>query len=268
MIYTKLALAQMKMESSIEENLKKTLRFIELASSNKTDLIFFPEIQFSPFFPQYEKRDVRKYLLPLKHEYIQQIKFACRKHGIMASPNLYLRENSMNYDASLFINENGEILGISKMVHIMQSQYFYEQDYYMPSDDGFKVYDTPEGKIGIVICFDRHLPESIRSCVAFGADLILIPTANIDGEPLDMFEWELRVQAMQSSVYIAMCNRVGKEDQITFIGQSIVIDPDGNIVVKANMDEQILYAEVDLAHSRVVRNIKPYFRLRRPECYY
>lgn len=264
----KIALAQMKMELSMEENLKKSLRLIELAGENKADLIFFPEIQLSPFFPQYESRDASRYLLPLDHEYIQEITSTCHRNKIMASPNLYLQTNGTAYDASLFIDENGKILGTSKMVHIMQSQYFYEQDYYAPSDDGFKVYDTPQGKIGIVICFDRHLPESIRSCVALGADLILIPTANIDGEPLELFEWELRVQAMQSSVYIAMCNRVGKENQMTFVGQSVVIDPNGNVVTKANVDEQALYAEVDLALSRAVRNDKPYFRLRRPECYY
>lgn len=264
----KIALAQMKMENSIEQNLIKTLQQIESAANCGADLIFFPEIQFSPFFPQYEKRNAGQYLLPLDHEYIQQIKAVCHKHKIMASPNLYLEENGRAYDASLFINENGELMDVSKMVHIMQSQYFYEQDYYTPSDDGFKVYETAAGKIGIVICFDRHLPESIRSCVSLGADLILIPTANIEGEPLDMFEWELRVQAMQSSVAIAMCNRVGQEDRMTFIGQSIVVDPNGEVIAKADGNEQILYVEIDLGQSRTVRNAKPYFSLRRPECYY
>ena len=264
----KIALAQMKMDSTMEENLKKSLHLIELAALNNVDLIFFPEIQLSPFFPQYENRNAYQYLLTLDHEYIQEIKSACSKHRIMASPNVFLQENGINYDASLFISEKGEIKGISKMVHIMQSHYFYERDYYTPSDEGFKVYDTPFGRIGIVICFDRHLPESIRSCVAIGADLILIPTANVDGEPLDMFEWELRVQAMQSSVYIAMCNRVGKENNMTFAGQSIVIDPNGDMIVKANNVEQILYAEISLEQSRIIRMEKPYFRLRRPEFYY
>lgn len=40
------------------------------------------------------------------------------------------------------IDARGEVLGVSKMVHIAQAKYFYEQDYYTPSDDGFKVYDT------------------------------------------------------------------------------------------------------------------------------
>ncbi len=39
------------------------------------------------------------------------------------------------------------------------------QDYYTPSEDGFQVFDTPHGRIGVVVCFDRHYPESIRSTV-------------------------------------------------------------------------------------------------------
>ncbi|MEY8355482.1 carbon-nitrogen hydrolase family protein [Lachnospiraceae bacterium 54-53] len=264
----KIALAQMKMKPTMEENLNKSIQLIGQAASCGAGLILFPELQLSPFFPQYEKQDALQYQLTPDHEFIGQISSTCGRHGIMASPNVYLQESGQNYDASLFIDENGRIKGISKMVHIMQGEYFYEQDYYTPSDDGFKVYDTPEGKIGIVICFDRHLPESIRSCAALGADLVLIPTANVEGEPLDMFEWELRVQAMQSSVFLAMCNRTGREDRMNFIGQSIVVDPNGDVIAKADADEQILYAETDLGQSRVIRDARPYFKLRRPEWYY
>ena len=75
---------------------------------------------------------------------------------IITVPNIYLEKDGKAYDASLFINENGEIQGIQKMVHIAQAKQFYEQDYYAPSDDGFQVFDTSFGRIGIVVCFDRH----------------------------------------------------------------------------------------------------------------
>lgn len=263
----KIALAQMKMALSIQENLEKSLQLIETAAQNQADLIFFPELQLYPFFPQYEKLNCEQYLLSVEEAPIQQIIKKAKEKQIIVSPNIYLSNHQFHYDASLFINAAGEIQGISKMVHIVQGQNFYEQDYYSPADDGFKVYDTPFGKIGIVICFDRHLPESIRTCAAKGADLILIPTANVKGEPLDMFEWELRIQAMHSSVFIAMCNRVGTEGKMEFIGQSIVIDPHGNILCKANNEENLLFAEVDLKKGTLLRNQNPYFTLRRPEMY-
>ena len=120
------------------------------------------------------------------------------------------------------------------MVHIAQADKFFEQDYYTPSDDGFKVFETEFGKLGIVICFDRDFPESIRSEALKGADLILIPTVNTKAEPSEMFEWELRVQAFQNSTIIAMCNRVGAEGDMDFSGESIVVDANGNVLAKAD----------------------------------
>ncbi|MDR1732591.1 MAG: carbon-nitrogen hydrolase family protein [Synergistaceae bacterium] len=263
----KIAMAQMKMSASPEENFEKSLSMIEEAAAGSADLIFFPEVQLYPFFPQYEGRNVERYALTADHRYIRQMMELCGKRHIMASPNVYLKEGDACYDASLFISGEGKLLGISKMVHIMQCPLFYEQDYYSPSDDGFKVYETPFGRVGIVICFDRHLPESIRTCAVSGADLVLIPTANTEGEPLELFQWEIRVQAMHSSVYVAMCNRVGREDAMTFAGQSLVSDFRGGLVVRADEHEALIYADVDLAESRKAREASPYFRLRRPQFY-
>ena len=100
-----------------------------------------------------------------------------------------------------------------------------------------------------------------------GADLILIPTVNTKAEPSEMFEWELRVQAFHNSVYIAMCNRVGTEGEMDFSGESIVVDANGNTILKADDREQILYADIDLAQSREIRSMRPYTNLRRKEFY-
>ncbi|GHS97341.1 carbon-nitrogen hydrolase [Synergistales bacterium] len=263
----RIALSQMKMSDDIEQNLEKSLSAIDSAAKNGADLVFFPEVQLYPFFPQYPSLDRERYAIAPDHPYIRKMASLCEKLRVIASPNIYLKEGEAYYDASLFIDASGRVQGISKMVHIMQCPLFYERDYYSPAPDGFKVYDTPFGRVGIVICFDRHLPESIRTCAAMGADIILIPTANSEGEPMELFEWEIRVQAMHSSVYVAMCNRVGTEGEMNFVGQSMVADFRGGLVAKAGDREEILYADVDLAKSRSARNENPYFTLRRPMFY-
>jgi predicted amidohydrolase len=100
-----------------------------------------------------------------------------------------------------------------------------------------------------------------------GAELILIPTVNTKSEPLEMFEWEIRVQAFQNSVAIAMCNRVGAEDDMIFAGESIVVDANGNVIVKADDTEGLIFAELDLSTVGKVRSGKPYTTLRRREWY-
>jgi predicted amidohydrolase len=82
-----------------------------------------------------------------------------------------------------------------------------------------------------------------------------------------MFEWEVRVQAFQNSVAIAMCNRVGMEGNMVFAGESIVIDANGNVIVKADDTEGLIFAELDLSAVGKIRSGKPYTSLRRKEWY-
>ena len=258
----KLARTQMRMTSSTAENLEASIRFVERAKAAGAGLIFFPEVQLSPFFPQYEKRDASAWLMDEDGPEIQAFQAACRRLRLCACPNLYLRRrDGKAYDASIMIDGNGAVMGVSKMVHIAQARYFYEQDYYTPSNDGFKVYDTPFGKIGVVICFDRHLPDGIRSCAQQGAELVIIPTANLTTEPLELFEWEVRVQAFQNTVFVAMCNRVGPEGELTFAGESLLASPNGDLLFKAGGQEELLLLDVPLETVAYIRAARPWLTL-------
>lgn len=259
----KIALAQMEISDNLDLNLEKTIDFIRTASENGAVLISFPEIHLTPFFPQYEHVDVENYLMDLNSKYIGEIKKACLNYDIYSAVNLYILEHENAYDMSLLIDNNGGIIGKQKMVHIKQAEKFYEQSYYVPSDEGFHVFETELGKIGMVICFDRHYPESIRTAALKGAELILVPTANTSVEDCELFQWEIRVQSFQNNVIIAMTNRVGIEDEMEFNGQSIVSDVDGKIIAIAGGDEELLYANVDLSKSKN----KEYLDLRRKDFY-
>ena len=263
----KLALAQMSMTDSPEKNLQRSLNLIREAGERGADLICFPEIQLTPFFPQYAGRDVSAYALEECDAAVQAVCGACRDAQIWASTNFYLTYSGNNYDTSLLIDRRGQIVGRQKMVHIAQCPCFYEQDYYTPSEEGFAVFDTELGRIGIVVCFDRHYPESIRTEALRGADLILIPTANTSDEPSELFQWEIRIQAFQNSVFAAMCNRVGQEDAMLFSGESLVIGPDGELLALAGSGEELLLCEIDPERAAARRAEKVYTGLRRRELY-
>jgi len=263
----RLALAQYALGAEMDQNLANAVDLMERAASQKADLVLFPELCVSPFFPQYARQKVDQYAVPLDSPVVRRFQEACRTLRIAASPNVYLREQGALFDASLLIGRDGAIQGVSTMVHIAQAPQFYEQDYYTPSETGFRVYDTPEGKIGLVVCFDRHYPESIRSCVLRGASLVLIATANLMNEPRDIFDCELRAAAFQNGVFIAMCNRVGAEGEVVFCGESIVVDPYGNVVAKAGTSADLLVTDIDLGAVETARGMRPYLALRRPEMY-
>ncbi len=263
----KIAMFQMENAGLIDNNLTKSIDAIVTAAKQGVDLILFPEVQLTEFFPQYAGLDVSDYGVTLDSEIVSRFRKACKENHIMAVPNIYLYENGKYYDASIVIDRDGEIIGIQKMVHVAYADKFFETDYYTPSEEGFQVFDTEFGKIGIVVCFDRHYPESVRTEALMGAELILIPTVNTAQEPMEMFMQEIRVQSFQNSVNIAMCNRVGKEDAMDFAGESIVTDANGEIVIKADDTEQIVYAEISLKEAGRIRKARPYTNLRRTQLY-
>lgn len=146
----KIALFQMKMGADMAENLKKCLSALKDAAKNGADLILYPELTLLPFFPQYEKQNVSDKAVRLNADEVLSFQNACRENRIYAVPNFCYEKNQKRFDASFFITAMGEIQGIQKMVHIAQAANFYEQDYYAPSDDGFLVFQTPLGNLGIV----------------------------------------------------------------------------------------------------------------------
>lgn len=263
----RLAMYQMMNHGSMESNLARSLQAIAEAAAAGADLILFPEVQLTEFFPQYPCRDASAYRVTPDSDIIHQFRAAAKAHHIMVVPNVYLQEDDNAYDASMLIDPDGRIAGIQRMVHVAQAEHFYERDYYTPSETGFAVYDTPVGRIGMVICFDRHYPESIRTEALLGADLILIPTVNTRQEPMEMFEQEIRVQAFQNSVFIAMCNRVGQEGDMDYAGESLVVNADGNTISKADDTEHLILVDIDLPEAARIRNARPYTTLRRPELY-
>lgn len=97
----KLAMAQIRVDADIARNLAKTIACMERAAEEKADIIFFPELQFTPFFPQYEKRDAEAWAMALDCPEITVIRDACRRLGLFASPNVYLTLAGHRYDASL-----------------------------------------------------------------------------------------------------------------------------------------------------------------------
>lgn len=263
----KLAMAQMRLDTDPATNLQHARAACRQAGAQGADLLFFPEVQLTPFFPQYPVAQspypLADYPVEPDGPALQALAQEARSAGCYVSPNVWLDDNGRRTDASLLYDRTGRLVGRAEMVHIFQAPLFYEQDYYAPSREGFRVFETDFGRVGIVICFDRHLPESIRTCALRGADLVIVPTANVTAEPLETFEWEMRIQAMQSQVFVALCNRVGVE----FAGESLVAAPDGSLMVKAGADPELICVDLDLEAARTRRAQIPWLPLRRPDLY-
>jgi N-carbamoylputrescine amidase len=194
---------------------------------------------------------------------------AAREFGVVVVLNLYEQEGDRAFDCSPVIDADGSLLGRTRMIHITDYPCFHEQGYYTPGDTGAPVYRTRAGALGVAICYDRHYPEYMRALALGGADLVVVPQAGaLDEWPEGLYEGEMRVAAFQNGYFVALCNRVGHEDCLTFAGESFVCAPDGRVVARApRLEDAILIADVDLREAGSSHARRLFLRHRRPELY-
>ena len=244
----RITLIQQSASADSKANLQKGLENARAAIENGAKIIVFPELAFSTFFPQKRLEGDRFDLAePVPGPTTDVFVDLARKEGVVIVLNLYERDGDCAYDSSPVIDADGTILGVTRMMHITQYESFFEQDYYDPGNTGAPVYDTAHGRIGVSICYDRHYPEHLRSMALQEADVVVIPQAGAAGEwPEGVFEAELQAGSFQHGFFMALSNRVGEEDVLTFAGESFITDPRGQIIAQApGGQDAILYADLD-----------------------
>ena len=266
----KIALVQQHATLDHEDNVRRGLEAFKIAAESGAKLIAFSELAFFRFLPQTQAtpEDLKK-AEPIPGPTTEKFAHLAREYGVVGVLNTFESDGERTYDASPVIDADGTLLGVIRMVHIMEGLGFYEKGYYAPGDKMSFVYKTRVGRVGVAICYDRHYPEYMRNLALQGAELVVVPQAGALGEwPEGIFEAELQVAAFQNGYFAALVNRVGKEEKLHFSGESYVVDPFGKVIARAPQNEDfILYAECDLNQIAGSPAKKYFIRDRRPDFY-
>ncbi len=266
----KIALIQQHATPDYEENLKRGIDSFHKAAQSGAGLIAYAELAFSPFLPQIPaSADALNRAEPIPGPTTEQFSSLAKQYGVVAVLNVFERDGERTYDASPVIDADGTLLGVTRMVHIMEGPGFHERGYYVPGENKNFVYETKAGRVGIAICYDRHFPEYMRALGLQGAEIVIVPQAGAVGEWTEgIFEAELQVAAFQNGYFAALVNRVGKEEVIHFSGESFAVDPHGRIMAQAPQGEDfILYADCDFSQIPKTPAKKHFLQDRRPDFY-
>ena len=266
----KIALVQQRASTNRRLNRERGLQAVEQAAIKGAKVIAFAELAFDRFYPQViATSELLSMAEPVTGETVAQFQELAKRFAVVIILNIFERDGDNTYDTSPVIDSTGEIMGITRMVHITEYTYFYEQGYYKPGEYGANVYNTAFGNMGVAICYDRHYPEYMRALALNGAELVIIPQAGAEGEwPVGLYEAEMRVTAFQNGYFTALCNRVGKEEKLTFAGESFVCNPRGEVISRAGRQtEEILFAEINIEEVEASDARKLFLRDRRPELY-
>jgi len=266
----KIALIQQLCSEDVNQNRQNGIKAVKEAAKQGAKIVCFAELAFTPFYPQVPASgDIIDLAETIPGPTTQIFSELAKDLGIVIVLNLFEQDGDRTFDTSPVINSDGKILGKTRMIHITEYEFFYEQGYYHLGDKGVPVFETKFGKIGVSICYDRHYPEYMRALAVKGAEIVFVPQAGAVGEwPEGLYEAEMRVAAFQNGYFTALCNRVGKESKLTFSGESFVCSPAGKVVARAKQGtDEILYCDINLTEVQNSHARKLFFRDRRPELY-
>jgi predicted amidohydrolase len=166
-------------------------------------------------------------------------------------------------NAAILIGPDGKIL-----LNYRKSHLFGEIDRSMFKAIGaeFPIAELQNFKIGLLICYDIEFPEPARRLALAGADILLVPTAQM--EPYEQVaKHVIPARAYENQIYVAYANHSGGDDGLDYIGLSSICGPDGAILAAAGKTEELIFASVDAAHLAAVRKADSLIADRRPELY-
>ena len=245
------------------------------AAGTGASLICLPEFSILPYFPGRRDRAGFAWAEPLpggpSERFFSQL---ARRHQVHLIGSLFERDADGGYwDTATLHDANGKLRHFTRKVHIPSGEGYHETDYFAGAGD-FPVHDIGSVKLAAPTCYDQWFPELARIYALEGAELIYYPTA-IGSEPTapdfdsaDAWQTVMRGHAVANGLFIAACNRLGKENAVSFYGSSFICDPLGNILAQASRErDEVIHARLDAALRQQYLELFPLLHQRRPQHY-
>ncbi|AGE27735.1 carbon-nitrogen hydrolase family protein [Pseudomonas poae] len=172
-------------------------------------------------------------------------------------------EDGQIYNAVQLIDAQGQRLCNYRKTHLFGD---LDRSMFSAGGDDFPLVELNGWKLGLLICYDLEFPENTRRLALAGAELILVPTANM--VPFDFVaDVTVRARAFENQCYVAYANYCGHEGEIQYCGQSSIAAPDGQRVALAGLDEALIVGALDRQSILTARAANHYLQDRRPELY-
>jgi predicted amidohydrolase len=290
----KVAAAQLGPIQRTDNRETVVLRLIELlrnAHSQKAELVVFPELALTTFFPRWFVDDISQadhwYETQMPSPITQPLFDEAKSLGVgFCLGYAELTQNGERFNTQVLVERNGDVVAKYRKVHIPGHEthepdrpfQHAERYYFKPSDEGFGVWPAFGGRIGMMICNDRRWPESYRVMGLQGVEMILcgyntplqyIPDPTQD--PLQSFHNALVMQsgAYQNGTFVIGVAKGGVEEGVDSLADSSIIAPSGELLAKTSTSgDEVVTATCDLDWCYNYKNTLFNFdRYRRPEVY-
>lgn len=187
-----------------------------------------------------------------------------RRYGIHLLVGLPERAGTAVYNRAVHIDRSGSVRGRYSKAHLFGA---LDGEYFAAGGSPFMLTDVDGVRVAVLICYDVEFPETVRAAALAGAELIAVPTAQM--EPFAFVATTvIPARAWENQVYVAYANRIGTEASTVYVGRSSIVGPDGRAIAEGGADTcELLVATVDTAAVAEAQRQNPYLSDRRPHIY-
>ena len=275
---------------------ERLLVLLREAHRRGVELVVYPELALTTFFPRWFETDISKsdhwYETSMPNEATSPLFDEAKRLGIgfclgyaeLTEPDA--TGVRRRYNTQILVERDGSIVGKYRKVHIPGHEtnepdrpfQHAERYYFEPSDEGFPVWRSFGGIVGMMICNDRRWPETYREMGLQGVELILCgyntPIHYVPDPSQDVLQGFHNSLVMQSGAYqngtwVVGVAKGGVEEGVDSLAQSCIIAPSGQIVAQTvTAADELVTAECDLDWcARYKETLFDFDRYRRPEAY-
>ncbi len=265
----KVALIQFSTEGlETSESIKeKGLNLIKKALEEEPDFIVLPEIFTTKYFPQYKNDSSFQLAEEIPGPTINEIYNLIKGSGTTVVASIYERDGDNYFCSAGIVNGNEGYIGKYRKLHIPTPPGIYEDYFFAKGNLGHVVFEVNGIKFAVMLCYDRHFPESARIYGLNDVDILFVCSATPVGAR-NVWQQELCTHSYMNGYFVACANRTGTEDKIQFLGSSLISSYKGELIIKAEENEEkIITAELNIDEARVYRRNLSFYRDRRPELY-
>lgn len=268
---------------------KRLIDLLEKAHQRGAELVVFPELALTTFFPRWYIEDDAEldqfFETEMPNPDTAPLFDAARRLGV----GFYLGyaelvqdgDEKRRFNTSIVVDQTGQIIGKYRKIHLpghynleeWRPFQHLEKRYFEHGDLGFPVYDVMGAKMGMCLCNDRRWPETFRVLGLRGAELVMLgyntpvhyPQAP-EHDHLQDFHNHLSMQAgaYANGCWVIGTAKAGREEGCDLIGGSAIIAPTGEIIARTQgVGDEIAVAEIDLERCRELRENVFNFSLHR-----
>ena len=270
---------------------ERLIVLLRQASSNGCDLVVFPELALTTFFPRWFVDDITEadhwYETSMPSPATQPLFDEARRLSIGFSLGYAeLTPDGHRFNTQILVEKDGTVVAKYHKVHIPGHEHHEpdrpfqhaERYYFEPGPEGFGVWKAFGARMGMMICNDRRWPESYRVMGLKGVEMILCgyntPIHYVPDPSQDILQGFHNALVMQSGAYqngtwVVGVAKGGTEEGVDSLGQTCIVAPSGQIVAQAySTDDELVVARCDLDWcSKYKDTLFDFDKYRRPEVY-